>query len=113
MNKVVLIVFLLLVAISGTALAQELPTKDQLGGGWQQLSPGGETICGHGAPYSFYYREGTGQDLLIYFQGGGMCWNDQTCSPTGDKTFDEAINPGDPSDNPGVGAVGIFDLGNP
>ena len=113
MSKFRLIALLLLFVVSGSVAAQELPTRDQLGGGWQQLTPGGETLCGHGAPYSFYYREGTGQNLLIYFQGGGMCWNGQTCSPTGDKTFDEAINPSDPSDNPSLFPVGIFDLGNP
>ncbi|MFN8447441.1 MAG: pectin acetylesterase-family hydrolase [Anaerolineae bacterium] len=114
MRKLWLIAALLLVASVGSASAQELPHRDQLSPGqWFQLSPGGETVCGHGAPYSFYYRENPGQDLLIYFQGGGMCWNEQTCSPTGDKTFDEAINPGDPSDNPGLFPVGIFDLGSP
>lgn len=114
MKKVVLFVLLLLVAVSGSALAQDLPPRDSLSPGqWHQLSPGGETVCGHGAPYSFYYRDNPGQDLLIYFQGGGMCWNAQTCSPTGDKTFDEAINPGDPSDNPALFPVGIFDFSNP
>ena len=94
MNKVWLIAALLLVAITGSATAQDMPTRDQLPPGqWNQISPGGSTICGHGAPYSFYYRDNPGQDLLIDFQGGGMCWNGQTCSPTQDKTFDDYDEP--------------------
>jgi hypothetical protein len=112
MNKLRWILLLLLLLVTASTVSAQ--NRDQLPAGqWNQIVPGGDTVCGHGAPYSFYYRENPGQDLLIYFQGGGMCWNGQTCSPTGDKTFDESINPGDPSDNPGIGAVGIFDLGNP
>jgi hypothetical protein len=109
-----MLALLLVVAIGGSVSAQDMPSKDQLPPGqWNQISPGGATTCGHGAPYSFYYREGSGQNLLIDFQGGGMCWNSQTCSPTADTTFDDNINPGDPSDNPALFPVGITDLGNP
>ncbi len=95
------------------AYAQDLPTRDSLPpGNWNQISTGGETTCGHGAPYSFYYREGPGQDLLINFQGGGMCWNAQTCNVS-TTTFDDNINPGDPSDNPSIHPAGITDFGNP
>jgi len=80
--------------------------------GWTQITPGGETLCGHGAPYSFFYREGESEKLLIDFQGGGMCWNGQTCNVS-TTTFDDWINPSDGSDNPGVGTVGIMDLSHP
>jgi len=113
MNKAWLIALLVLVAVSGNVTAQNMPSRDQLPGGWTQISPGGDTICGHGAPYSFYYRKGSGQNLVIDFQGGGMCWNGQTCSPTKDTTFDDSINPGDPSDNPALFPVGITDFNNP
>ncbi len=29
--------------------------------------------------YSFYYRPGDPEKLLIYFEGGGACWNAATC----------------------------------
>lgn len=113
MHKLWLIAALLLILTVGSVSAQDLPPRDQMSPGqWFQLSPGGETICGHGAPYSFYYREGPGQDLLINFQGGGMCWNDQTCNIS-TTTFDDSINPGDPSDNPALFPVGITDFSNP
>ncbi len=113
MRKVWLIAALLLVVTIGSASAQDLPPRDQLSPGqWFQLSPGGETICGHGAPYSFYYREGPGQDLLIYFQGGGMCWDGQTCNVS-TTTFDDWVNSNDASDNPGLFPQGFTDFSNP
>lgn len=112
MKRLALIVGLLLV-LSGQVYAQEVPARWQLPAGtWNQIALGGETTCGHGAPYSFYYREGPGEDLLINFQGGGMCWNAQTCNVS-TTTFDDWINPSDPSDNPALFPVGITDFGNP
>ncbi len=86
------------------------PTE-QLGAGWNQVNPGGESICGRGEPYSFHVREGASNNLLIYFQGGGMCWNDQTCNAS-TTTFDDSINPADPSDNPMVYSAGVMHTEN-
>lgn len=30
-------------------------------------------------PFHFYYRQGTKPQTLIFFNGGGACWNDTTC----------------------------------
>lgn len=113
MKQLFVILALLSVVVSGSAAAQDMPARGDLPHGtWNQITTGGETSCGHGAPYSFYYREGPGEDLLINFQGGGMCWNASTCNiPT--ITFDNHINPGDPSDNPALYPVGITDFSNP
>lgn len=113
MNRLWLLAALLLVLIAGSASAQNLPTRSELPAGtWIQITPGGETICGHGAPYSFYYHEGAGQDLLIDFQGGGMCWNAQTCNVS-TTTFDDWVSPSDPSDNPDLFPVGVTNLYTP
>ena len=38
--------------------------------------------------YSFYYRPGDPEKLLIYFEGGGACWNSATClSNVGDTSL--------------------------
>jgi hypothetical protein len=40
--------------------------------------------------YSFYFRKGTADGLLVFFNGGGACWNSATCSKprlAGDKAF--------------------------
>jgi hypothetical protein len=46
--------------------------------GWNSVLPGGETACAHGTPFRFWVRPG-GEDLLVYFQGGGGCWSAETC----------------------------------
>ncbi len=114
MRRLLSIAFVCVTLLYGGMIsAQDVPTRDQLPPGmWHQISPGGATTCGHGAPYSFFYRDNPGQDLLINFQGGGMCWNGQTCyTPT--TTFDDAVLPNDSGDNPALNVAGITDLGNP
>lgn len=51
--------------------------------GWQQIPAGGATTCLRGDPYSFFHRAGDPDKLMIYFQGGGACWNGETCRPGG------------------------------
>lgn len=60
--------------------------------GWVRVVPKPVTIEGHvytptcsNAPgstptFSFFFREGKGDGLVVFFNGGGSCWNDATCS---------------------------------
>lgn len=87
----------------------ELPT-----GEWTQIMTGEDTVCLYDTPYSFFVRpapEPT-EKLMIYFQGGGACWDGLTCGaigqfasryevPTADKVGELANN------------VGMFDFDNP
>ena len=59
-------------------------------GTWQTVYPGGETICSRGDPYRFYYRHGDPKKLVVYFQGGGACWNQFTCS-VADAIFSDKV----------------------
>jgi len=71
----------------------------------QQLMP----ICMDGSPYHFFVKRGSVNKLLMYYQGGGACWNQLTCSvPTCDTTVD--VNG---SDNPNTPGSGFADLTNP
>jgi hypothetical protein len=47
--------------------------------GWNEIAPGGATVCALGAPYAFWVRPGTVNRLVIDFQGGGACWDEVTC----------------------------------
>ena len=38
-----------------------------------------DSDCGNGTPTGIGVNPGSGPDLMIYFEGGGVCWNDQTC----------------------------------
>lgn len=35
--------------------------------------------CAFGQPYSFYVKPGKADKVLLYLNGGGACWNYQTC----------------------------------
>lgn len=109
--KQFVIVVLLIGAIGGGAVSgQDLPTRADLGEGWTAITPGGATICSRGTPYTFYAREGSSDNLLIEFQGGGACWNALTCGLQ-QPTFDETVEDGE--DNPASAPFGIHDLANP
>ena len=85
-----------------------MPPVTLLREGWHRLQPAGDTACALGDPYSFFVRPADPQRLLIYFQGGGACWDGATCTPGG-STTDQTVNAGD---SPERGARGIFELDN-
>jgi len=94
-------------AASPTAQAGAATTPE-LAPGWTKIEPGGETICSQGTPFAYFVHPGTVNRLLVYFQGGGACWDARTCSLRG--IFKETA---DDRDNPGQAAEGILDLENP
>jgi hypothetical protein len=49
-------------------------------GEWQELEPGGDTICSRGTPYSFFVRGGRTDRIILDFRGGGACWDQFTCN---------------------------------
>jgi Pectinacetylesterase len=65
--------------------------------------------CMDGSPYHFFVKRGSVNKLLMYYQGGGACWDQLTCSvPACDTTVDP--NGGD---NPNGRSTGFGDLTNP
>lgn len=107
MTKRLLLIGLLLnlLLVSG-ALAQEATAPATAPAApWMQISLA-DAVCARGTPYSFFLHEGDPDRLLVYFQGGGACWNADTCKPGG--TFDDAVQP-DELDH----YAGIFDFTNP
>ena len=46
-------------------------------------------VCMNGSPYQFFVKRGTVNKLLMYYQGGGACWEQLTCSvPVCDASVD-------------------------
>ncbi|HEY0159202.1 MAG TPA: pectin acetylesterase-family hydrolase [Thermoanaerobaculia bacterium] len=93
--KRLLLVFLL------AGCASTPPLRD----GWNRI-PGGEgTGCSEpGSEFAFFVKPGRADRLAIYFDGGGACWNDDTC------VTKAAYDPGiDEADDP-TGRRGLFDL---
>jgi hypothetical protein len=68
-------------------------------------------ICSRGDPYVFFARRGTVNKLVVYYQGGGACWNYLTCRlPTYKVT---ASATGDDPDNFTTGFADYNDERNP
>lgn len=69
--------------------------------GFTMVEPGGDTGCAFATPYRFFARlHPASPDLLIYFEGGGACWNGISCS----GMFDPSVSPDELA-----GFAGIFD----
>jgi Pectinacetylesterase len=75
---------------------------------WERVEPGGRTRCGRGGRFAFWARLGAPDRLLVFFQGGGACWDHRTCTP-GAGFFDDRV---DAADDPSGGA-GVLDLDDP
>lgn len=72
---------------------------------WEHIETSDRARCAFGTPYSFFHRPGTDASrLLIYFQGGGACWNWVSCS----GMFDTSVERDELSEY-----RGIFDVSNP
>jgi hypothetical protein len=66
-------------------------------------------VCMNGSPYHFFARRGSVNKLVMYYQGGGACWDKLTCSfPSCDTDVDP-----DGGDNPNNRSSGFADLSNP
>lgn len=66
-------------------------------------------VCMNGSPYHFFVKRGTVNKLLVYYQGGGACWEQLTC---GVPVCDNSVNPAG-SDNPNNASSGFSDRTNP
>ena len=96
------LIFAAIVLPSGASAQETTATPDDTANGWVRIVPEPVTINGKlysptcsNAPgtdptFSYYFRKGTGDGLAVFFNGGGACWNDATCSKprlAGDKAM--------------------------
>lgn len=85
--------------------------------GWTMIDPDtsiayeGRTLqptCHDGSDWVFFARRGTVNKLVMYYQGGGACWDYLTCGAV--KTFKQSTGPGD---NPANATSGFANLNDP
>ncbi|HEU4409090.1 MAG TPA: hypothetical protein VFS43_27780 [Polyangiaceae bacterium] len=46
---------------------------------WQKVELPG-AVCGNGTQYKFFVHDAGSPNLLVYFEGGGACWDYDSCS---------------------------------
>jgi Pectinacetylesterase len=93
MRRVLYIFLLLNLLIIESALAQAAATPES-SADWLQIPVNGAglgAVCACGMPYSFFVHSGNPDKLMVYFQGGGACWNADTCKEGG--PFDDSVEP--------------------
>lgn len=59
--------------------------------GWNEIKPGGDTICSRGTEYAFWVKPGKTNKVIVDFIGGGACWNALTCGLAG-SIFEESVD---------------------
>jgi hypothetical protein len=80
-------------------------------GDWVKILAGGKTRCARGGAYAYWLRRGDPQRLLLFFQGGGGCFDPRTCA-VGSTWFDDRVDAGDdPKLNGGI--LDLADARNP
>jgi Pectinacetylesterase len=57
---------------------------------WVKVEPGGRTACARGGRYAYWLRRADPTKLVIFFQGGGGCWDAETCA-VGSGWFDDRV----------------------
>jgi hypothetical protein len=72
--------------------------------GWKRIVPGGDCQCADGSEYSFYTRAANPKKVVLYLDGGGVCWSAQTCAPNSGNKYQTTVDA--PS------GEGVFDFTN-
>src|SRR5215218_7976568 len=80
-------------------------------GAWQRIEPGGKTSCARGGRYAFWLRRGDPKRLVVFFQGGGGCFDVRSCAP-GSTWFDDRVDELDDPDHDD-GILQLDDSRNP
>ena len=88
----------------GSSLAEPLGSSSASVSEWTQIRPGADTGCAFNTEFTFFYRAGPDPSkLLIYFEGGGACWEWVSCSGMSDSSVsNDEVSP----------FAGIFDFSN-
>jgi Pectinacetylesterase len=73
---------------------------------WQKVSPGGDCECADGSEFAFWERRADPHKIVFFLDGGGACFDAETCAFTGfgaggEETYDWKITD-DPAEEDGI-----------
>ncbi|MFG1943894.1 pectin acetylesterase-family hydrolase [Nonomuraea sp. NPDC048826] len=52
---------------------------------WDRVVPAGDCHCADGSPFSFWERRADPAKVVLFLNGGGVCWDATMCAFTGDR----------------------------
>ncbi len=120
-----------LAALVVALVATSAGAKEPMGGGWTKITPGPLAVGADGqshAPacsgypgtdptFSFWTKPGKSKDLAVFFEGGGGCWDNLTCTFPIDgrlpATIPQFFAPAIAADSLPANYDGIFNADNP
>jgi hypothetical protein len=70
---------------------------------WTELTAPSSCMCSDGSPFRYWIKRANPKKVVFFLQGGGACFNAQTCGPTG-ATFTRNLDK-----EKGPTPTGIFD----
>jgi Pectinacetylesterase len=92
------------------AAASPATTSAPAGQTWKKVAPGGDCECADGSEFAFWERRADPTKVVLFLDGGGACYDAETCAFTGlgaggEENYDWKITD-DPAEEDG-----IFDFG--
>jgi Pectinacetylesterase len=60
--------------------------------GWEKVVPGGDCMCADGSEFAFWERRADPTKVVLFLDGGGTCYDAESCAFTGLDTGGEAAN---------------------
>ncbi len=74
---------------------------------WEKVVPGGDCMCADGSEFAFWERRADPTKVVLFLDGGGACFDAETCAFTGgpaggEENYDWSIYGDDPATEGGI-----------
>jgi Pectinacetylesterase len=74
---------------------------------WKKVVPGGDCECADGSEFAFWERRNDPTKVVLFLDGGGTCWDAESCAFTGlgtggEASYDSSVYGEDPASEGGM-----------
>lgn len=87
----------------------EAPDAEVAPAPWDAITAPADCMCSDGSPFEFFVHKGDPTKVVFYLEGGGACFDPNTCAPDS-NSFKRTVGH---DDNLADLTTGIFDFANP
>jgi Pectinacetylesterase len=77
---------------SGSTTAGESRRRTGGESDWERIEPGGDCACADGSDFAFWERRAARKKVVLYLDGGGVCFDATSCAFTGDSGENDFYN---------------------
>jgi hypothetical protein len=97
-------------AASGGPTDAGVSTRDGRRPRWEKVVPGGDCMCADGSEFAFWERRANPTKVVLYLDGGGACFDAESCAFTGRGGENDYYNWSLVDENPEFPGGGILDF---